>query len=43
VGYRNGGYEAEVVSALKYFATIKVDDDVWDIMKKRLTPIENDT
>ena len=37
VGYRNGGYEAEVVWLGKYFARITSGGETWDIMKKRLT------
>ena len=40
VGYRNGGYEAEIIWLGKYFATIEADGEQWDIMKKRLTSIE---
>ena len=38
-GYRNGGYKAEIVAIGKYFATIKCDNEEWDIMKKRLRPL----
>jgi len=38
VGHANGGYEAEVVWIGKLFARIKVNNDEWDIMKRRLTP-----
>ena len=37
VGYRNGGYEAEVLWLGEHFATITSDGETWDIMKKRLT------
>ena len=35
-GYRNGGYEAELMWVGKLFARIKCDDKEWDIMKSRL-------
>ncbi len=36
-GHPNGGYKAEVVWVGKnYFARIKVGNQEWDIMKKRL-------
>ena len=37
VGYRNGGYEAEIVWLGVLLATIRVGEDEWDIMRKRLT------
>lgn len=38
VGYRNGGYEAEIMWLGKYFARIKSGEEQWDIMRNRLTP-----
>jgi len=36
--YLNGGYEAEIVTIYgNYFARIKVGEEEWDIMKRRLT------
>ncbi len=35
-GYRNGGYKAVIVALGKYFATIKCDNEEWDIMRRRL-------
>jgi ribosomal protein L24 len=36
-GYRNGGYEALVVTVYgKHFARIRHEDEEWDIMKNRL-------
>ncbi len=37
VGYRNGGYEAEILWLGKLFATITSDGETWDIMRRRLT------
>ncbi len=36
--FANGGYEAEVVFIGSVFATIKADNQTWDIMINRLTP-----
>lgn len=41
-GYRNGGYEAELVWVGKLFARIKTEDDEWDIMKTRLELKDDD-
>jgi len=42
VGYRNGGYEAEIIWLGKLFATIQIPSgESWDIMRRRLTPKNN--
>ena len=42
VGYRNGGYEAEIIWLGKLFATIQTPEgESWDIMRRRLTPKNN--
>jgi hypothetical protein len=37
VGYRNGGYEAEVMWIGNMMASIEAGGKRWDIMKSRLT------
>lgn len=41
-GYRNGGYEAELMWVGNLFARIKCGDDEWDIMKNRLKLKKNE-